>query len=269
MVDEWGVIRRKVAHEAGSYYEIVGYPLLEATNLPTEEGIKVIENYPWPDPRDPAVVEDLYGPGVGLRERAKWLRENTPYAILLQGGRGGIFEQAKYMVGYAKIFSDFIEAPEFIAALFKKLTEIEIEFNRVALEACGEYVDMVRMSPEDLASEKSTFTSPPMFKKQILPFYVEACRATKEAFARANPDGKVDFHSCGAVSRPQMQGLVEDAGIDCYDSLPPKVKEEANPAAQKLNFGDRLAFLGGIAVQEVLPWGSVDEIGRASGRERV
>ena len=124
------------------------------------------------------------------------------------------------------------------------------------------------MSPEDLASEKSTFTSPAMFRKQILPFYTEACHATKEAFVAKNPNGKIDFHSCGAVSRPQMEGLVGEAGIQCYDSLQPKVREDANPAAQKVNFGDRLAFLGSIDVQEVLPWGSVDDV-RAEVKQRI
>ena len=42
-----------------------------------------------------------------------------------QGGRGGLFEQAKYMVGYAKIFSDFIESAEFLDAMLTKLTDIE------------------------------------------------------------------------------------------------------------------------------------------------
>ena len=34
---------------------------------------------------------------------------------------GSLFEQAKYMVGYAKIFSDFIESPEFLDAMLRSL----------------------------------------------------------------------------------------------------------------------------------------------------
>jgi uroporphyrinogen-III decarboxylase len=65
-----------------------------------------------------------------------------------------LFEQAKYMVGYAKIFSDFIESPEFLDAMLTKLVDIEIETNKAMIDQCGEYLDWMRVSPEDLASEK-------------------------------------------------------------------------------------------------------------------
>jgi uroporphyrinogen decarboxylase len=245
LIDEWGVIRKRVAYEKGSYLDIVKYPLGDAT-------IKDLDDYPWPDPHDPAVTE-------GIRERAEWLRKHTPYAILLQCGRGGIFEQAKYMRGYAKIFEDFVGEVDFVHALFKRLTQIEKEFNRVGLEAAGEFVDVVRMSPEDLASENQTFCSPSMFKQIILPYYKEAIHFAKTLFHQKNPKGKIQFHSCGAVSYPFMEGLL-DAGINVYDALEVKVKEESRPGRFKEKFGDRLAFLGGIDVQWTLPFGKPEDV---------
>ena len=216
--------------------------------------------YPWPDPTDPAVVE-------GLRERAQWLRKNTPYAILLQCGRGGIFEQAKYLRGYAKIFEDFVAEPEFIQALFRKLLAVEKEFNRVGLEAAGEFVDIIRLSPEDLASEKQTFCSPSMFREMILPHYRECIHYVKGLFHEKNPDGKIEFHSCGAVSYPFMDDLL-DSGIDIYDSLEVKVREESRPVRFKERYGDRLSFLGGIDVQWTLPFGKPEDV-RNEVRERI
>lgn len=253
LVDEWGVVRKRVQYKGGSYLDIVESPLGNAT-------IRDIEDYPWPDPTDPAVTE-------GIRERAQWLRKNTPYAILLQCGRGGIFEQAKYMRGYAKIFEDFVGEEEFVHALFKKLLEIEKEFNRVGLEAAGEFVDIVRMSPEDLASENQTFCSPSMFKELILPYYKEAIHYTKTLFHQKNPKGKIQFHSCGAVSYPFMEGLL-DAGIDVYDACEVKVKEESRPGRFKEKFGDRLSFLGAIDVQWTLPFGKPEDV-RNEVKERI
>jgi uroporphyrinogen decarboxylase len=252
-LDEWGVVRKRVEYKGGSYMDIAKYPLEHAT-------VKDLEDYPWPDPRDPAVTE-------GLRERAQWLRKNTPYAILLQCGRGGIFEQAKYMRGYAKIFEDFVGEEEFIRALFKKLTEIEKEFNRVGLEAAGEFADIVRMSPEDLASENQTFCSPAMFKNIILPYYREAIGFTKTLLREKNPAGRIQFHSCGAVSYPFMEGLL-DAGMDVYDACEVKVKEESKPGRFKEKFGDRLCFLGAIDVQWTLPFGKPDDV-RNEVKERI
>ncbi|GBE00662.1 methylcobalamin:coenzyme M methyltransferase [bacterium BMS3Bbin06] len=253
LVDEWGVTRKRVEYEGGSYLDIVKYPLEDAT----EEDL---DDYPWPDPTDPAVVE-------GLRERAQWLRKNTPYAILLQCGRGGIFEQAKYLRGYAKIFEDFVAEPEFIQALFRKLLAVEKEFNRVGLEAAGEFVDIIRLSPEDLASEKQTFCSPSMFREMILPHYRECIHYVKGLFHEKNPDGKIEFHSCGAVSYPFMDDLL-DSGIDIYDSLEVKVREESRPVRFKERYGDRLSFLGGIDVQWTLPFGKPEDV-RNEVRERI
>jgi uroporphyrinogen decarboxylase len=253
LADEWGVVRKRVNYEGGSYMDIVKSPLEHAT-------IKDIEEYPWPDPTDPAVTE-------GLRERAEWLRKNTPYAILLQCGRGGIFEQAKYMRGYAKIFEDFVGEPEFVHALFKKLTAIEKEFHRVGLEAAGEFVDVVRMSPEDLASENQTFCSPGMFKKMILPYYMESVGYAKTLLRQKNPNGKIQFHSCGAVSDPFMEGLLE-AGADIFDACEVKVKDDCKPGRLKEKFGDRLSFLGAIDVQWTLPFGKPEDV-RNEVRERI
>ena len=75
-----------------------------------------------------------------------------------QGGRGGLFEQAKYMVGYAKIFSDFIESPEFLDAMLHKLVDIEIDFAKAIIDECGEYFDWIRLSPEPREREDRVFS---------------------------------------------------------------------------------------------------------------
>ena len=88
---------------------MVGYPLLHATSAPLEEGIEILKSFPWPDPRDEGCFHDSPIPGMDMRTYCKYVQEETPFALMGQAGRGGLFEQAKYMVGYAKIFSDFIE----------------------------------------------------------------------------------------------------------------------------------------------------------------
>ena len=114
-VDEWGVVRKWTPHEQGGYYEMIGYPLFHATSAPLDEGLKILEEFPWPDPYDEGCWEDSPIPGMSLVDYCKFIRKETPFAIMGQAGRGGLFEQAKYMVGYAKIFSDFIEAPESVS----------------------------------------------------------------------------------------------------------------------------------------------------------
>ncbi len=266
-VDEWGVIRKWTPHEQGGYYEMIGYPLFHATSAPLEEGLRILDEFPWPDPWDDSCLEDSPIPGMTLREYCKFIHEDTPFALLGQGGRGGIFEQAKYMVGYAKIFSDFIESPDFLEAMLTRLTDIEIDFNKAIIDECGEYLDWMRMSPEDLASEKTAFLSLKMFDRQVKPHYIRAFREIKEYYLKKNPLGKIQFHSCGAIPEPFMRGLIE-SGVDGYDSLPPKVARHSNPAAKKRQLGKEMFFYGGIDVQETLPWGSVEDV-RSEVRQRI
>ena len=273
-VDEWGVIRKFTPHENGSYYEMIGYPLFHATSAPLEEGLKILDAYPWPDPYDESCFHDSPIPGMDMRTYCKYVREETPFALMGQAGRGGLFEQAKYMVGYAKIFSDFIEAPEFLDALLTKLTDLEIDFNKAMIDRMGEYLDWIRVSPEDLASEKTAFLSLKMFERQLIPHYHRAFIETKEYFLKKNPNGKIQFHSCGAIPTSFMESLL--AGklsngmpcIDGFDPIQPKAARHSGPRSKKLMVGDRMFFYGGIDVQETLPWGSEEDV-RQEVRARI
>jgi uroporphyrinogen decarboxylase len=106
-----------------------------------------------------------------------------------------------------------------------------------------------------------------MFETQLKPHYKRAILATKEHFLKKNPNGKIQFHSCGAIAEPFMRGLIE-CGVDGYDSLPPKVARHSNPAAKKRLLGKEMFFYGGIDVQETLPWGKVEDV-RAEVRARI
>ena len=88
-------------------------------------------------------------------------------------------------------------------------------------------------------------------------------RRPKEYYLRKNPNGKIQFHSCGAIAEPFMRGLME-CGVDGSDSLPPKVARHSNPAAKKRLLGKEMFFYGGIDVQETLPWG-IDGSGARRG----
>jgi uroporphyrinogen decarboxylase len=123
------------------------------------------------------------------------------------------------------------------------------------------------MSPEDLASEKTAFLSLDMFERQLVPHYKRATLETKKFYQTKNPDGKIQFHSCGAIPEPFMRLLIE-CGVDGYDSLPPKVARHSNPSAKKRQLGKEMFFYGGIDVQETLPWGTTDDV-RKEVRQRI
>src|SRR5881628_2173162 len=128
--DEWGVPHHRAEFETGyggAHFEIRTYPLAEAT-------VKDLDDYPWPDPRDPSFLGDL-------PELIPRVRKETPYAILSQFGRGGIYEQAKYLRGFEQLFIDMAIDEEFVHALFAKLLDVELQMNRIGIQAVGKYLD--------------------------------------------------------------------------------------------------------------------------------
>ena len=75
------------------------------------------------------------------------------------------------------------------------------------------------------------------------------------------------IHSCGQVQE-LFPELIE-AGLDVFNPFQPEVMD---PYEMKRQFGSRLAFLGGVSVQKLLPFGTPqqirDEVRRLDGRRR-
>jgi uroporphyrinogen decarboxylase len=71
-------------------------------------------------------------------------------------------------------------------------------------------------------------------------------------FKRDRPDMKVLLHSCGHVA-PIIPDLIE-AGIDCIQPL--EVKAGMDLVALKREYGDRIAFMGGIDVRAMAAGGT-------------
>lgn len=253
--DEWHVphVRKEITSGyGGAMFEIARAPLADAT-------IDDLDSFPWPTAKDPSFLGDL--PEIIPR-----VRRETPYAILSQFGRGGIFEQAKYLRGFEQILVDVALNPEFVHALFARLVDVELEMNRIGIEAVGRYIDILRLSPEDLGTQTSTLVSPRTFEALIRPYYARRFHAVREMLdAVGNAECKIMYHSCGAVYR-FMRPLIDD-GMQVFDPLQP-LETVSEPWRLKRDFGREISFLGGISVQSTLPRGTVDEV-RAAVRQLI
>jgi len=67
----------------------------------------------------------------------------------------------------------------------------------------------------------------------------------------------VMHHSCGSI-KPIIPLLI-DRGLDILQSVQPEANDMNIEILQK-EFGDKLAFQGGISIQKTLPFGSPKEI---------
>jgi len=244
-VDEWGIVFKKVVQPNGTFeYFFDEQPLAGAT-------IKDLEKFPWPDPYDPARVE-------GLESKCRRLYENTEFALV---GRfnSPIFEQAHYLRGFQQLLMDCAMDPEFAGALLDRTTDIAIGMVKAGLKACGKYLTILRLAGDDMGQQDRTLLSPKMFRELIKPRFARLYAAAKAEFHKYNPDGKIKAHTDGNVY-PLIEDYIE-MGLDILNPVQPYVAQ-MDHGRVKREFGDRLSFHGGMDIQDVLPFGSPEDVKR-------
>jgi uroporphyrinogen decarboxylase len=241
--DEWGIGRTRIMREDGSFYnEMVYHPLANAT-------AKDIQDYPWPDPHDPARVE-------GLRQKALRIRQDTDKALLGKFANS-IWEQSWWLYGMEAWLIDLVIKPEIVCAILDKVTAIAVGRMEVGLAAVGDLVDIVRLSGEDLGTQNAPMISPKLFNALVQPRFARLWDTAKSLSQAKNPAAKLMLHSCGNV-RTFIPTWIE-MGLDILDPIQPRARG-MEPDGLKRDFGGQLTFHGGLDLQHTLPFGSPAEV---------
>jgi len=241
-VDEWGVTYRKVEGTYGLSYEAVAHPLAKAS-------ARDLEQYPWPDPTDPARVD-------GLEEKCQRLWKTTDLAI---AGRFStpIFEQAFMLRGLEQFLVDILEAPAFACALLDKMTDIAVDLVKAGLSRAGRYIQVLRLAGDDQGHQRGTFLSPDVFRRIIKPRFARLYREAKMMMLQANPAARLMAHTDGDVYAIIPEYL--EMGLDVLNPIQPHVTH-MDPRRLKEEFGAKLSFHGAIDIQWLMPRGTPQEV---------
>ena len=233
-IDMWGITWQHMVDTYGVHVS----PLKDATTL--EE----LDNFNWPDPYNPALVE-------GLTERAKYLYENTNYVLVADAIKGGILTKALQIRGYEQVFLDMAMNPAFAEALFDKLLWLYKEMWTTVLKAIGPYVQMVYFT-DDVGSQKSMIISPKMFRSLIKPRLKSLIDHIK-----GQADVKFMYHTDGSVA-PVIEDFVE-MGVDILNPIQTSAMD-MDTATLKETYRGRLCFHGAIDVQQMLPFSTPEQV---------
>ena len=237
IVDRWGVVRKPQVYTrdgAGVYDEICHYPLADARSAAD------LDAYEWPSP-DWYDYESI--PGL-LRQ----INPERKYAVRL--GNGNIFETTWYMRGFEQTIMDLLLEPELIALIFERVAAFSEAFFERALAAAGGGVD-IAFTADDIAGQNGMLFSPDVWRAQIKPWHKHMNALLHEFGA------KILYHTDGAA-HSVIDDMI-DMGVDCWEAVQTDARG-MDPAALKRAAGDRLAFHGGISVQQLLPFGTPDEV---------
>jgi uroporphyrinogen decarboxylase len=227
--DEWGRGRMwDGLHQYAEYF----YPLDHA------ECVDEILRYPWPDLLEPYRYAALAGDVAAWQARG--------YAVC--GGLAEtVFEIAWQLRSMDRLFEDIARQDEQAVVLLDHITDRRVAAAQAYAHAG---VDMIQLG-DDVAMQTGLLMSRRMWRAWFQPRLkrvIDAARAIK-------PDVIIEYHSDGKIN-DLVADLIE-TGVDVLNPVQP---ECVDPAWIKAQFGDRLAFSGGLGVQSVLPFGTPDEV---------
>lgn len=224
----------------GLYDDPFDFPMRHMTTL------KDIDNYPWPD-----TSTNIMG---GVVERAKHLHEETDLFVV-----GRCITTMLPFLGYSmlsgmdKWFTDMKLEPEFYHRLSTKLLEIGTAFHEQFFGGVGQYLDGVNIH-DDLGTQQGLFVSHDDYVEFIKPYTAEIIKTIRK---HIRPEAKIILHSCGSVY-DAIPDLIE-IGVDVLNPVQP-LAQNMEPWRLKKEFGNDIAFLGGLDIQRLMPGGTVDEI---------
>ena len=233
--DPWGI---EYMYTNG-HYEICGNPLRDATF----EEIEAYE-FPNPDNIDMTLLEKWAGD-------ARYLHENTDYAVVAEHPVLGVFELGCWMFGFDDFLYRCAGEPETVRMFFDRVLAYQKKVIEKYYIALGPYIDCTT-SGDDFGTQTGPFLSKDMFQELIKPYYMERVQYTKR-FTKAF----YKHHTCGSVY-DFIPDLI-DCGVDILNPIQPGVYMMEHERLKK-DFGDKITFWGGIDTQHLLPAGNPEDV---------
>jgi uroporphyrinogen decarboxylase len=179
-------------------------------------------------------------------------------------GRGGcflgcdvspcIFEMYWRLRGMEDAMLDMGGDPELADEMFRRSADFSIALGE---EACQRFPLDWFWTGDDVGGQKSMMMSPATWRRLVKPHLARVFAVGKR---RGLP---VAFHSCGAI-RPIIPDLIE-IGLNVLNPVQCNCPG-MNPLELKREYGARIAFMGGVDTQHLLPNGSAAEVRRATSK---
>lgn len=234
IIDEWGTTW--CMPPGSTCYTPIDFPLRNATS-------KDLESYPWPDGKDPERV-------ARPTEEVRRLHEQTPYATIGMVSWMSLC-RAQYLMGFETFLENLVIQPRLAEEVLERISVFQTDLAAAFLEKAGPYLDVVGLG-DDFSTQLGPLMSPRMWRKFFKPRlkkYIEGIRTKTRA--------KVWFHSCGSVYWA-IRDLIE-CGVDILNPVQVMAKD-MDSARLTREFGTSLSFWGAIDTQQILPFGTPEQV---------
>lgn len=230
-------LREAVSLSVGNHMLYVTCPWWKWHNLPPE----------FAEEDTPEIMPRVIGKGSYEQyfEHLQYIRERYDVYIL-NTIWGSHWEKAYFCRGIENFLADLAADPEWSGRLLKLIIRKNIVMLENILQA--EELDGVLLG-SDWGTQRDLIMSPACWRELIRDGEQQEYDLIKEY-------GKNVFvHSCGKVDR--IMGDLVEMGLEVLNPVQPECMDLG---MLKREYGDRLAFFGGISTQQTLPYGTPEEV---------
>lgn len=158
-----------------------------------------------------------------------------------------IWEAAWYIRSMPDLLMDMMLEDEKATILLDRITDYAVRRARLYTEAG---VDLLSLG-DDVGMQSGPLMSVDLWEQWIKP----RLRGVIEAAREINPDVLVFYHSCGDATA-FIDGLIE-CGVDILNPIQPECMD-FNQIHEA--YGDRLSFWGTLGTQQLLPFGTPEQV---------
>ncbi|MDY6877245.1 MAG: uroporphyrinogen decarboxylase family protein [Chloroflexota bacterium] len=202
------------------------------------EDVSELDDYEWPNLdylHYDDCLDELRNAGDVYRASGHW----TPF-----------YHDLCFLFGMENYFVKMYTHPDVVHAVTDRVCQFYYQANERFFKQAGDLVDGYFFG-NDFGTQRDLMISPDKFDEFVMPWF----RQFTEQGHRH--DCQVILHSCGSIYRV-IERLIE-TGVDCLHPLQARANNmDAETLARE--FKGRIAFLGGIDAQDILPYGTPDEV---------
>lgn len=231
--DQWGIIRRKIDYQTGSYDEPQNHPLADFTT------VQQIHAYPWPSTDN--IDWDTF------RAKIKAVRGHR----IVRCGHYEPFLIYCYLRGMEQAMMDLIVEKEIAHAILDHLFDYCYALNERAFEIGKGIIELTCIA-EDLGSQHGLLFGLDQFREFFLP------RQQRMADLARSHGIHIFYHTDGAA-REAIPDLIEVTGIEILNPIQWRCPGmEREPLVR--DFGDKITFHGAVDNQQTLSFGSAQDV---------
>ncbi|MDA3959808.1 MAG: methyltransferase [Planctomycetota bacterium] len=162
-------------------------------------------------------------------------------------------KQPKGLRDIAEWYMGLVSHPHYAGAIFDRQVELALSNLQRLHARVGNRLDAVMLCGTDFGTQSGTFCSPTTFQDMWLPRYRQITD-----WIHQHTSWKCFKHSCGAVAK--FVPLFIEAGFDILNPVQCSATGMDPATLKSANGADIVFWGGGIDTQQVLPFGSPDEV---------